>query len=40
MRPGFKEASKADYKAAIEAIIPFAITSTKASRDWLGNPNN
>jgi len=26
--PGFKEANKADYKAAIEAIIPFAIRWT------------
>ena len=32
--PGFKEAHKADYKAAIDAIIPFAITSTKASKGW------
>jgi hypothetical protein len=38
--PGFKEANKADYKAAIEAIIPFAVKSTKTSRDWVDNPNN
>jgi len=32
--PGFTEANKADYKAAIDAIIPFAISSTKASKSW------
>ena len=32
--PGFKEANKGDYKAAIDAIIPFAITSTNASKSW------
>jgi hypothetical protein len=32
--PGFTEANKADYKAAIEAIIPFAISSTNASKTW------
>ena len=32
--PGFTEANKADYKAAIEAIVPFAIASTNASKTW------
>ena len=32
--PGFTDANKADYKAAIEAIVPFAIAYTKASRNW------
>ena len=32
--PGFTDANKADYKAAIEAIVPHAIASTKASRNW------
>ena len=38
--PGFKEANKADYKAAIESVIPFAVASTTASRNWVDNPNN
>jgi hypothetical protein len=38
--PGFKEANRADYKTAIEAILPWAIKSTKDSRYWLDNPNN
>jgi hypothetical protein len=33
--PGFTEANKADYKAAIDAIVPMAISSTKASRNWM-----
>jgi hypothetical protein len=33
--PGFTEANKADYKAAIEAVVPMAIASTKASRNWM-----
>jgi hypothetical protein len=33
--PGFTEAKKADYKAAIEAVVPLAIASTKASRNWM-----
>jgi len=32
--PGFTEANKADYKAAIESIVPQAIFFTKASRNW------
>lgn len=32
--PGFTEANKADYKAAIEAVVPFAISFTKQSRNW------
>jgi hypothetical protein len=32
--PGFTEANKADYKAAIESIVPHAIASTKQSRNW------
>lgn len=38
--PGFKEANKADYKAAIDSIIPHAIATTKASRNWMetGSP--
>ena len=38
--PGFTDANKADYKAAIDSILPFAIHSTKASRNWMetGSP--
>ena len=32
---GFTEANKEDYKAAIDAIIPFAIQFTKSSRTWV-----
>ncbi len=32
--PGFTEANRADYKAAIEAVVPFAIAWTKQSRNW------
>ena len=32
--PGFKEENKADYRAAIEAIVPFAISRTQESRTW------
>jgi len=32
--PGFTEANKADYEAAIQAIVPFAISTTKASKSW------
>ena len=30
--PGFKEENKADYRAAIEAIVPFAISRTQDNR--------
>jgi len=33
--PGFTEANRADYKAAIEAIVPLAIAYTKQSRNWM-----
>ena len=33
--PGFKEAEKADYRAAIEAVVPFAISRTQESRTWM-----
>lgn len=33
--PGFKEADKADYRAAIEAVVPFAISRTQESRTWM-----
>jgi hypothetical protein len=33
--PGFKEANKADYRAAIEAIVPFAISRTQDNRNWM-----
>ena len=32
--PGFKEADKADYRAAIEAIVPFAISRTQDNRTF------
>jgi hypothetical protein len=32
--PGFTEANKADYKAAIEAIVPFAIARTQDNKRW------
>ena len=32
--PGFKEENKADYRAAIEAVVPFAISRTQESRTW------
>ena len=38
--PGFTEANKGDYKAAIEAIVPKAVAFTKDSHQWLDNPNN
>jgi hypothetical protein len=31
--PGFTEANKADYKAAIEKIVPFAINATRQNRN-------
>jgi len=33
--PGFKDANKADYKAAIEAIVPKAIAFTNDSKQWM-----
>ena len=38
--PGFKEANKGDYKAAIDAIVRKAIAFTNDSHNWLDNPNN
>lgn len=32
--PGFKEANKADYQAAIEAVVRKAIAFTEQSRQW------
>ena len=32
--PGFTEANKADYKAAIDAVVPFAINATQQNRNW------
>jgi hypothetical protein len=31
--PGFTEANKADYKAAVEAVVSTAITKAKAQKD-------
>jgi hypothetical protein len=31
--PGFTEASKADYKAAVEAVVPMAISKAQAQKD-------
>jgi hypothetical protein len=33
--PGFNDANKADYKAAIEAIIPKAVAFTNDSHKWM-----
>jgi hypothetical protein len=33
--PGFTEAKRAEYKAAIEAVAALAIASTKQSRNWM-----
>ena len=33
--PGFTEANKADYKAAIEAVVPFAIAKTGDAKNWM-----
>ena len=33
--PGFTEAKKGEYKAAIEAVAALAIASTKQSRNWM-----
>jgi hypothetical protein len=32
--PGFTEANKADYRTAIEAIVPFAISRTYDNKVW------
>ena len=31
--PGFTEANKADYKAAVEAVVPMAISKAQAQKD-------
>ena len=31
--PGFTEATKADYKAAVDAVIPIAIAKAQAMKD-------
>lgn len=36
--PGFTEATKADYKAAIDAIIPFAIARTQDAKAFAERP--
>ena len=33
--PGFKEANKADYQAAIEAVVKKAIAFTNDSKQWM-----
>ena len=33
--PGFTEANRADYKAAIEAVVPFAISATQSNKSWM-----
>ena len=33
--PGFTNANKADYKTAIETIVPFAITATQQNRNLM-----
>ncbi len=33
--PGFTEANKGDYKAAIEAVVPFAIARTGDAKNWM-----
>ncbi len=33
--PGFTEANKADYKAAIEAVVPKAIAFTNDGKQWM-----
>ena len=38
--PGFTDANKGDYKAAIDAIVRKAIAFTNDSHNWLDNPNN
>ena len=36
--PGFTEANKTDYKAAIEAIIPFAVAGTRSAKAFSERP--
>lgn len=38
--PGFTEANKSDYEAAIESIVPFAIASTHSSKAWRTDSEN
>jgi hypothetical protein len=33
--PGFTKANAADYKAAIEAVVPFAIARTNDNKQWM-----
>jgi len=33
--PAFTDANKADYKAAIDAVVPFAIAATQQNRNWM-----
>ncbi|HEX6945398.1 MAG TPA: hypothetical protein VF196_04330, partial [Casimicrobiaceae bacterium] len=33
--PGFTDANKGDYKAAIEAVVPFAIARTGDAKNWM-----
>jgi hypothetical protein len=33
--PGFTDANKADYRAAIEAVVPFAIAKTQDAKNWM-----
>ena len=33
--PGFTDANRADYKAAIEAVVPFALTATQQNRNFM-----
>jgi hypothetical protein len=33
--PGFTEANKADYKAAVEAVVPMAVAKAKAQKEKL-----
>ena len=33
--PGFTDANKGDYKAAVEAVVPFAIARTNDAKNWM-----
>ena len=33
--PGFTEANKADYRAAIEAVVPYALNATQQNRNFM-----
>jgi hypothetical protein len=33
--PGFKESNKADFKAAVEAIVTYAIARTEQNKRWV-----